>query len=107
MLLLVVKGDLGRSKQDVFFKLKRTTRLRKLMDFYCRHQGVERSAVRFDIAGSRVRVTDTPRSLDLDTGDVLDAHIEQVGGGLEAEEDAVLYVSSVISTTGHLQASSS
>lgn len=48
---------------EVFFKIKRSTRLDKLMKAFCERQGKEPSTVRFLFDGSRVREGDTPDSV--------------------------------------------
>lgn len=45
---------------DVFFKIKRSTALKKLMDAYCERQGKTPQSVRFLFDGQRVNAGDTP-----------------------------------------------
>ena len=85
---------------EVFFKIKRSTRLDKLMRAFCERQGKEFTTVRFLFDGSRVQANDTPDSvsypqapqtylklltlisqLDMSDGDTLEVHQEQIGGG--------------------------
>ncbi|KAI8138533.1 ubiquitin-related domain-containing protein [Fennellomyces sp. T-0311] len=72
----VVGGD----NNEVFFKIKQTTPLRKLMDAYCERQGKSLDSVRFLYDGHRVLATDTPQRLDMDDGDTIDVMVEQIGG---------------------------
>ena len=65
---------------ELFFKIRRNTVLKKLMDAYCKKQGVNRSAVRFLFDGSPLDDAKTPDDLDMENEDVIDAMIEQVGG---------------------------
>ncbi|KAJ9441782.1 Ubiquitin-like protein pmt3/smt3 [Diplonema papillatum] len=65
---------------EVYFKIRRNTPLKKLMDAYCKKQGVSRSAVRFLFDGSPLDDSKTPDDLDMEDDDVIDAMIEQVGG---------------------------
>ena len=51
------------SSNEVFFKIKRTTALKKLMDAFCDRQGKTLSSVRFLFDGSRVQPTDSPDSV--------------------------------------------
>lgn len=67
---------------EIFFKIKRSTPMRKLMDAFCKRQGKNFESMRFLIDGTRVNVTDTPDTLDLEDGDTIEAHREQVGGAL-------------------------
>lgn len=48
------------NNNEVFFKIKRTTQLKKLMDAFCDRQGKQMSTVRFLFDGTRVRPEDTP-----------------------------------------------
>ena len=59
------------NNNEVFFKIKRTTQLSKLMNAFCDRQGKSLQTVRFLFDGTRVNATDTPdtvreiRPLDL------------------------------------------
>ena len=68
------------SSTDVFFKIKKTTQLKKVMDAFCKRTGKDHSALRFLYDGERIRDTDTPASLDIGDNDVIEAHTEQIGG---------------------------
>ncbi|EIE76644.1 hypothetical protein G6F46_003770 [Rhizopus delemar] len=70
----------GSDKNEVFFKIKRTTQLRKLMDAYCERQGKAPGSVRFLYDGTRVQNHNTPNELDMDDGDSIDVMVEQIGG---------------------------
>lgn len=48
------------NNNEVFFKIKRSTKLEKLMNAFCERQGKSISSVRFLFEGSRVQPTDTP-----------------------------------------------
>ncbi|EON61031.1 hypothetical protein W97_00241 [Coniosporium apollinis CBS 100218] len=69
------------NNNEVFFKIKRTTALRKLMDAFCERQGKLPSSVRFLFDGQRVQATDTPDTLEMQDGDILEVVQEQIGGG--------------------------
>jgi len=96
------------NNNEVFFKIKRNTKLEKLMLAFCERQGKTITSVRFLFEGQRVQPTDTPdtvrtyllpqipsmtydrRGIDTDRssllqlemadGDTLEVHQEQVGG---------------------------
>jgi len=51
------------NNNEVFFKIKRTTALKKLMDAFCDRQGKSPSSVRFLFDGQRVMPTDSPDSV--------------------------------------------
>ncbi|KAK8147776.1 hypothetical protein G3M48_001046 [Beauveria asiatica] len=89
---------------EIFFKIKRTTKLEKLMTAFCDRQGKSMTAVRFLFDGTRVQPTDTPdnvrlllpnslpvsgfqqqntskfATLEMADGDTLEVHQEQLGG---------------------------
>ncbi|ODV89483.1 hypothetical protein CANCADRAFT_12245, partial [Tortispora caseinolytica NRRL Y-17796] len=65
---------------ELFFKIKRTTQFRKLIEKYCERQGQSRSSLRFLYEGERVNDSDTPVDLDMRDGDTIEVHQEQIGG---------------------------
>ena len=68
---------------EIFFKIKRTTVLKKLMDAYCTRQGVASTQCRFIFDGERLKDDDTPDKLEMENGDEIDVMVEQTGGGSE------------------------
>ncbi|KAI1339563.1 ubiquitin family protein [Xylariaceae sp. FL0016] len=68
------------NNNEVFFKIKRSTKLEKLMTAFCERQGKNVDSVRFLFEGQRVQKGDTPDSLEMTDGDTLEVHQEQVGG---------------------------
>ncbi|KAI4087569.1 MAG: hypothetical protein LQ348_006551 [Seirophora lacunosa] len=81
------------NNNEVFFKIKRSTALKKLMDAFCDRQGKNPNSVRFFFDGTRVNPTDSPDScltkanvkffpfqLEMSDGDMLEVHQEQIGG---------------------------
>lgn len=48
------------NNNEVFFKIKRSTQLKKLMDAFCDRSGKNRQSVRFLFDGTRVTDTDSP-----------------------------------------------
>ncbi|KAI4191334.1 MAG: hypothetical protein L6R41_000121 [Letrouitia leprolyta] len=68
------------NNNEVFFKIKRTTALSKLMNAFCERQGKNLNTVRFLFDGARVNPTDSPDSLEMADGDTLEVHQEQIGG---------------------------
>jgi hypothetical protein len=67
------------NNNEVFFKIKQTTALKKLMDAFCERQGKAPNSVRFLFDGSRVQPTDSPETvsilcaLEFSTDDFLDS----------------------------------
>jgi len=68
------------NNNEVFFKIKRSTPLLKLMNAFCERQGKALTQVRFLFDGSRVNAQDTPDTLEMTDGDTLEVHQEQIGG---------------------------
>ncbi|CAK9435481.1 uncharacterized protein LODBEIA_P02080 [Lodderomyces beijingensis] len=65
---------------DIFFKIKDTTQLKRLMEAFAKRLGCNVDSLRFMADGVRVEAENTPRDLDLEDGDVIEAHREQIGG---------------------------
>lgn len=53
------------NNNEVFFKIKRTTALSKLMNAFCERQGKNLNTVRFLFDGARVNPTDSPDSVSI------------------------------------------
>ncbi|KAF2458917.1 ubiquitin-related domain-containing protein [Lineolata rhizophorae] len=68
------------NNNEVFFKIKRTTQLKKLMDAWCERSGKSPASVRFLFDGTRVGAHDSPETLEMQDGDTLEVHQEQIGG---------------------------
>lgn len=66
----------------MFFKIKTTTQLKKLMDAYAEKQGKSVSSLRFLFDGDRINATDTPEKLGMENEDVIDVRSFQVGGDI-------------------------
>lgn len=65
---------------EIFFKIKKTTPMKRLMEAFCKRQGKSMSSVRFFVDGVRVNAENTAQDLDLEDGDIIEAHREQLGG---------------------------
>nr|VDD32119.1 unnamed protein product [Brassica oleracea] len=70
----------SRDGNEVFFKIKRSTQLKKLMNAYCDRQSVDLNAIAFLFDGRRLRAEQTPDELDMEDGDEIDAMLHQTGG---------------------------
>ncbi|KDR72847.1 hypothetical protein GALMADRAFT_252137 [Galerina marginata CBS 339.88] len=68
------------SGEEVFFKIKRSTKLSKLQGAYASKVGKDVGSIRFLYDGARIQDDDTPASLDMDDNDTIDVMVEQVGG---------------------------
>lgn len=51
------------NNNEVFFKIKKSTKLEKLMNAFCDRQGKAFNTVRFVFEGQRVQPTDTPSAV--------------------------------------------
>ncbi|KAG8386090.1 hypothetical protein BUALT_Bualt03G0112800 [Buddleja alternifolia] len=74
---LKVKGQDGN---EVFFRIKRSTQLKKLMNAYCDRQSVDFNSIAFLFDGRRLRAEQTPDELEMEDGDEIDAMLHQTGG---------------------------
>ncbi|KAF9478742.1 small ubiquitin-related modifier [Pholiota conissans] len=68
------------SGEEVFFKIKRSTKLSKLQGAYASKVGKDVGSIRFLYDGARIQDDDTPASLDMEDNDTIDVMVEQVGG---------------------------
>ncbi|KAG8996732.1 hypothetical protein FRB94_008069 [Tulasnella sp. JGI-2019a] len=68
------------SGDEVFFKIKRNTKLTKLQGAYANKVGKDIASIRFLYDGARIQEDDTPASLEMTEGDAIDVMVEQVGG---------------------------
>ncbi|KAL8137692.1 hypothetical protein V2J09_003693 [Rumex salicifolius] len=75
---LKVKSQDGN---EVFFRIKRCTQLKKLMNAYCDRQSADLNAIAFLFDGRRLRADQTPDELEMEDGDEIDAMLHQTGGG--------------------------
>ena len=65
---------------EIFFKIKRQTPLRKLMEAFCNKQGLNINNVRFLSDGVRITGEKSAADLGLENDDVIDAMMNQIGG---------------------------
>ncbi|CAE6244146.1 unnamed protein product [Arabidopsis arenosa] len=65
---------------EVFFRIKRSTQLKKLMNAYCDRQSVDMNSIAFLFDGRRLRAEQTPDELEMEDGDEIDAMLHQTGG---------------------------
>ena len=52
----------------------------KIFNAFSQNSGIPRHSLRFTLDGDNIKDDDTPESLDLESGDRIDAHRQQVGG---------------------------
>ncbi|KAB2041709.1 hypothetical protein ES319_D02G166500v1 [Gossypium barbadense] len=60
---------------EVFFRIKRSTQMKKLMNAYCDRQSVDFNSIAFLFDGRRLRGEQTPT----EDGDEIDAMLHQTG----------------------------
>ncbi|WWC88198.1 uncharacterized protein L201_003103 [Kwoniella dendrophila CBS 6074] len=65
---------------EVFFKIKKTTKLNKLKSAYADRVGTDVNAIRLLFDGTRILDDQTASDLDLEDGDSIEVLLEQVGG---------------------------
>ncbi|KAL2472932.1 Small ubiquitin-related modifier 1 [Forsythia ovata] len=70
----------GQDGNEVFFRIKRISQLKKLMETYCDRQSVDINAIAFLFDGRRLRPEQTPDELEMEDGDEIDAMLHQTGG---------------------------
>ncbi|KAI5333835.1 PREDICTED: small [Prunus dulcis] len=69
------------SGNDLVFRMKRSTQLRRLKIAYCDRKSVEVYRMRFAYYGVHLISSRTPDEYDLENGDVIDAFPVLRGGG--------------------------
>ncbi|KAF9074115.1 ubiquitin-related domain-containing protein [Rhodocollybia butyracea] len=70
----------SQSGDEVFFKIKRSTKLSKLQGAYANKLGKDVNSIRLLYDGARISDKDTPASLEMEDNDTIDVMVEQVGG---------------------------
>ena len=65
-----------QSEDIIHFKVKKTTKLSKLMEAWCQRQGLPFKACRFVFDGDRLKGDETPESLGMEDDDQIDVFFE-------------------------------
>ena len=68
--------------QETFFKVKHTTKMRKIFGAFAGKAGIQLDNVRFLLDGQRIDPESTVASNDLEDQDQVDCVLEQTGGFL-------------------------
>ena len=71
----------GQNGREVFFKIKSSTPLKKLIDAYCKEMDIPERACRFLFDGQRINPDHTAAYFDMGDEDIIDVFVEQEGGG--------------------------
>lgn len=75
---IVIKDPQG---EEIYFKVKRSAKMRRLFSAYCKRSNVDMSTIRFFYQGERIDEDQTPDDLHLQDKDRIDAFIRQTAGG--------------------------
>ena len=78
---LIVKV-INQNGDEVQFRLKKKTPLKKMMTSYCEKNGIDLNTIRFLYDGKRIDETDTAESLAMENEDNIDAVLSQTGGAM-------------------------
>mmetsp|Transcript_40870 Transcript_40870/g.41747 ORF Transcript_40870/g.41747 Transcript_40870/m.41747 type:complete len:93 (+) Transcript_40870:84-362(+) len=65
---------------EMFFKVKKTTKMSKIFEAYSTRRGIGASALRFMLDGDRIQPDSTPKMLELEENEQIDVMLETVGG---------------------------
>ncbi|KKY39718.1 putative ubiquitin family protein [Diaporthe ampelina] len=65
---------------ELTFKIKKYTQLKKLMGAFCERHGKAFDTVRFFSEGVRLVGHETPESLEMQDGDIIEVYYQQAGG---------------------------
>ncbi|XP_028753906.1 small ubiquitin-related modifier 1-like [Neltuma alba] len=65
---------------EVFFRIKKSTPLKKLMNAYCHRQSINPFSIVFLFDGQKFRGEQTPHELEMEDDDEIDAMWHQSGG---------------------------
>jgi hypothetical protein len=99
-LTIVVKNQDG---DEMFFKVKRETKMGKIFDAYAQRKGIASNSLKFMLDGERIQADNTPKMLELEDQDQIDVQIDQVGGGEDSEGDGTLTLSVKDQTGAEMQ----
>ncbi|RCV28175.1 hypothetical protein SEVIR_5G389800v4 [Setaria viridis] len=79
--LILIKVQ-SQTAEDVFFRVKRNVKLRRLIDMYCGKHSLHPKAVKFvGPDGRYIRAEQTPEKVGLEDGDEISVVLDQEGGG--------------------------
>ncbi|KAL7177271.1 hypothetical protein ACSBR2_030590 [Camellia fascicularis] len=79
--LRVIMNEYDMEGNEVYFRIKRNTQLRKLMIAYCDQQSLDPKSIVFLFDGRRIHAEQTPDQLGMEDCDEVDAMLHQTGGG--------------------------
>ncbi|RDB21923.1 Ubiquitin-like protein SMT3 [Hypsizygus marmoreus] len=80
--------NIGHDGTQITVKVKANMKFAKIFAAAEQRFGKEPGTFKFTYDGARVQPTDTPGDLGMEDGDQIDAHLEQIGGGLWPEMES-------------------
>lgn len=75
---LILKSQDG---SEMIFKVKPTTKFGKMLAAFSARKGLDEKSVRLVFDGQRLQEQSTPADYDMQSDDVIDVVVEQLGGG--------------------------
>ena len=69
----------NQAEEDTYFRIKRSTRMEKVFETYARRVGIDLNKLCFILDGERYQGDATPRTLELEDGEVINVWLEQRG----------------------------
>ncbi|KAG2751765.1 hypothetical protein P692DRAFT_20855962 [Suillus brevipes Sb2] len=66
---------------QITVKVKHIMPFKKIFDAAEKRFGKEPGTFKFTYDGKRLRAENTPMDMEMEDGDIIDAHLEQLGGG--------------------------
>uniref|UniRef100_A0A8C6MPM8 Small ubiquitin-related modifier n=1 Tax=Mus spicilegus TaxID=10103 RepID=A0A8C6MPM8_MUSSI len=76
---------IGEDRSEIHFRLKMTTRLKKLKDSYSQRLDLSVNSLRFLFEGQKIADDHTAEELGMEEEDVIEVHQEQTGGGVSLD----------------------
>ncbi|KIO00930.1 hypothetical protein M404DRAFT_745245 [Pisolithus tinctorius Marx 270] len=78
---LVLNYEGTRQRADITVKVKQNMPFQKIFDAAEKRFGKEPGTFKFVFEGKRLNPRETPASVGMENGDMIDAMLEQLGGG--------------------------
>eukprot|EP01035_Chromulina_nebulosa_P054727 gene54727-74990_t len=79
---------MDQAGEEMQFRVKKDTKMQKIFDSYAQRKGIPANSIRFLFEDKRILGDYTPKMLELEDGDQVDAMLDQVGGGeADGEEE--------------------
>ena len=76
----------GQDSNEIHFRVKMTTQMGKLKKSYSERVGAPIASLRFLFDDKRINDDETPKSLEIEQVDVIEAHEEKIGVGADEAE---------------------